>query len=368
VARSAAAHRGASAAAAARDLADLAVPVVFLAMGWGARLGGPSAAGSWFTGVLVVLAALEAGSLPHRFVLDALLERRWWDRPELPSPAAAVAGRPAGSFAALFLVPFTASFVALAVVRFVLVAALAVVGLAVVRSTAWWPFAVWASFVGAGVVWETLHPVLVSPRVDGARPLERPEVQARISVLTTRAHVAGVRVDVAPGLDRPEGAHLAGVGPTRRLVVAAALVDGPPGDLDVVVAHELGHWRLGHDRQGLRDGALIAALVVTFTWLIGRWSGTDLGEPASLPLWLVCLAGFGLLGDLVSARRSRRQELEADRFAAALVGWPEVVDQLRRHHQAVDADLQPGRWARLRSSHPAAAQRLASLASSRPAP
>jgi hypothetical protein len=67
---------------------------------------------------------------------------------------------------------------------------------------------------------------------------------------------------------------------------------------------------------------------------------------------------------LALSAAARRDELGADRFAAALVpgGSRQVADHLRRHLLSTGADLRPGRWDRLVGSHPAPSARLDALA------
>jgi STE24 endopeptidase len=246
--------------------------------------------------------------------------------------------------------------------RLTTVALVAIIGLAVVRRTAWWPLTIWLTALGASVAWDWLGPVVLGPVVDRPVPLDRDDLRARLADLARRAGVPLACVLVArPGITAGEGAYVAGLPRSRRLVIDGGAMDGPASEVEVLVAHELGHWRLRHWRGSFAVAALLGAWALGGTWLIGRVSGRDLGQPASLPIWLLTLETTGLLGGLVLAAWSRRQEHQADAFAASLVGAPVVVDHLRRHCVESGTELEPSRWGRWRADHPAPSRRLARL-------
>jgi len=160
-----------------------------------------------------------------------------------------------------------------------------------------------------------------------------------------------------------EGARLVGLGRHRSLVLDRAVAAGRPADLDVVIAHELGHRRHHHAVAGLLRGVAAVALVLVALRAVLAWLGVDPAAPASLPaLWLgVALAAVPTRLALSAA--ARHEERGADRFAASLVpgGSRQVADHLRRHLLSTGADLRPGRWDRLVGSHPAPSSRLDAL-------
>jgi STE24 endopeptidase len=320
--------------------------------GLGERLGGRAQHGRWAAAALGVVAVVELAALPHRLLLDWLEELR---------PGASPVGQPAER--ARFLL----SFLGLTVARFAARAVVALVGLAIVRSTPWWPLLLWSGAVVVGVMWAWGAPLVVPAIVDGAVPLERSDVRDMVAGLAGQAGVSPPSVLVSrrsPGDDSDtgrgvgEGAYVLGLGGTRRIVLDAAVLDGPARDLQVVTAHELAHLRLRHSRASLMLTAAIFAVGLAATWAVGRLAHVDTGAPAAIPLWLLMFEATGLVGALSLAAWSRRQEHAADAFAATLLGSASVTDHLRRHCIASGAELEPAGWARWVSPHPAPADRL----------
>lgn len=350
LARSRGRHRHRGVVLAARDVVGLAIPVAFLLGRLGNRLIAHHGRGQWVVDALVVVAALELVAVPPRLVLDGVDELR-------PDPEREKRPR---------AVQFAASFVGLTLGRLTTFAVGAIIALAVVRRTPWWPLALWLAALGATVAWGWLGPMVLAPVVDRPVPLDRDDLRASLADLARRAGVPLTGVLVArPGITAGEGAYVAGLRRSRRLVIDGVTLEGPASEIEVLVAHELGHWRLGHWRGSLALAALLSASALGGVWLIGSVSGRDLGQPASLPIWLLTLQTSGLLGSLLLAGWSRHQEHQADAFAASLVGASVVADHLRRHCVRAGIELEPSGWSRWRADHPAPSRRLARLAGGR---
>ncbi|MEA3217036.1 MAG: endopeptidase, partial [Acidimicrobiia bacterium] len=233
LARSRAHHRHRGVLLAARDVASLVIPLAFLLGSVADRLLADNGRGHWAAGTLVVVVALEMASVPHRLVLDGAEELR-------PDPG--LGERPR-------TVKFVPSFVGVTLARLTTVALVAIIGLAVVRRTSWWPLTIWLTALGASVAWAWLGPVVLGPVVDRPVPLDRDDQRARLADLARRAGVPLARVLVArPGITAGEGAYVTGLRRSRRLVIDGGALHGPASEVEVLVAHELGHWRLRHWR------------------------------------------------------------------------------------------------------------------------
>jgi Zn-dependent protease with chaperone function len=118
---------------------------------------------------------------------------------------------------------------------------------------------------------------------------------------------------------------VAGLGRTERIAVGDTLLAGmKPDEVLFVMAHEIGHYRLGHLWLGAFEawcGLLIAiALVATVgAWLAARYPDRShgLSDPAAMPLIAAMLIIFNLVTMPVANALSRRIEHAADTFAAA---------------------------------------------------
>ena len=304
---------------------------------------------AWTDRALAMALVLEATRVPHRLVIDGWVE--------------VVAPRRQGSSPSPAL--FVLSFVGLAVVRLMLCSALLVAAVAVMRSTPWWPLALWALGMGAMGLVGAAYPLVLASLVDRAVPLSNPALRAELEALAQRAGVALPRVLVAANPSLGEGAYVAGIGRSRALVMGAQLALGPQSLRRAVLAHELGHCKLRHQRASLVGWAASAAALVGVLWLLSTVEAAsavgavDLVDPRALPLWLVAGGAVGLASRVLLAALSRAHERAADGFAVALLGERRtLLDHLRRHLVASGGELDPHGLRRLVATHPQPAERL----------
>jgi STE24 endopeptidase len=160
-------------------------------------------------------------------------------------------------------------------------------------------------------------------------------------------------------------AYVVGLGPTRRIVLDGSLATWPAELIDQVVAHEIGHWRLGHlsRRLPLAVAAQVGTLALA-AWAFSiapllRWAGVAaVGDPRSLPLLLLLTPVLVLPARLLLSGHDRRQERAADHFALDLLHAPD--DFAAMLDRAADEGGAPRRlsWRRrLTASHPSIEER-----------
>jgi STE24 endopeptidase len=165
---------------------------------------------------------------------------------------------------------------------------------------------------------------------------------------------------------RAMNAYLVGLGKRRELVIYDTLLHrATPAELEVAVAHELGHEQ---HRNDLRTYGLASVALALLLWLLAvvlRFGGRRLGydgpgDIRTLPLlafvlWLV----FTLAGPVIGYR-SRQQEREADRAALTLTGDPDAFVRLQvRLARQNRADVRPPGWVTFwLATHPSVAERI----------
>jgi STE24 endopeptidase len=148
----------------------------------------------------------------------------------------------------------------------------------------------------------------------GSHPVRSASLRARIAHIETVEHVnVPARVLPVHKFTTQANAFSAGFGPSTRIVLWDTLLDGrfSNGEVNVVVAHELGHVKSRHILKGLAWFALVtfpAAFVVAL--ITARRGG--LRNPANLPLALLVLAVFTLATAPLQNAVTRRYEAEAD--------------------------------------------------------
>jgi STE24 endopeptidase len=252
----------------------------------------------------------------------------------------------------------------------------AVYGLASV--TRWWW--VWAALGAAAVtvLLSFLAPLVLEPLFNRFTPMEPGPLRDALLALAARDGVTVRDVLVADASRRTTAlnAYVSGFGRTRRIVAYDTLLTtAEPREVELVVAHELGHVVHRDVARGTLLGALGAGLGVCVLAAVVTWrplldaAGVDrFADPRSA--WLlaaVAALGGALLGP-VGRALSRRVERRADLHALHLTGAPgEFVAMQRRLTVANVADPDPPRLLHLLlSTHPAPAARIA-MARSRPA-
>lgn len=232
----------------------------------------------------------------------------------------------------------------------------------------WW---LWASgALAAGLVLLTLVvPIWLVPLFYRLTPLEDPGLRGRILALAARMGVGAAQVAVADfsRKGRVANAAVVGLGRTRRILVSDTLLrEFPVEEVEVVLAHELGHHARGHLTQGL---LLQGALLVGALWIADRAlraGASALGlagpaDPAGLPLLALVVTGLGLLATPPIAAWSRRLEREADRIALDVSGAPGAfVAAMERLGRLNLAERRPGRLRELLfATHPSLDERIA---------
>lgn len=331
-----------------------AVLVAFIAGQAAPRLAAAVAPSSWVLELVVVVAALYGATLVYQpwFAAHRSLfyDRRWGLSTQTPR------GFVADQLKALTVGLLTSLAVLVPLY-------------AVIRSTAAWWFFGWLVVAGFTVVFGFFHPVVIAPVFNRFTPLDDEVLVERLRALADRAglDVDQVLVADASRRSRAGNAYVAGLGPTRRIVLFDTILGWPPELIEQVVAHELGHWRHAHLRRRLPVALtsqllafVLAAVVVSWDPLLGAAGVDDLGDPASLPLLLAVLPIGLTLGSLASSWLSRADERQADLFALDLLAAPEALTAalaclVRRNR----ADVDPPRWKRLLASHPPVAERMA---------
>jgi len=235
----------------------------------------------------------------------------------------------------------------------------------------WWPLV--AALGGAAIVFVVtfLAPVLLEPVFNRFAPLRDDALAEDLRELADRAEVPVRDVLVADASRRTtkHNAYVSGIGKTRRVVVWDTLLDrGAPGEVRLVVAHELGHRRFRHVAIGTTIAMAGTALFVLALWVLFQWDellaaiGADgPGDPRVIPFVLFSGAVAELALRPFALALSRRWERDADRFSLELTGDLAAYEATHRNLALANlGDLDPPKAAYLFFfSHPTAPERLA---------
>lgn len=231
----------------------------------------------------------------------------------------------------------------------------------------WWVFA--CTVFVLSVLLARVAPVLIFPLFYKFTPLGEGEVFDRVCALLKREGVAFKGIfsfDMSKNTKKANAA-LAGFGGSRRILLSDTLLETfTPAEIEVVFAHELGHFRRKHI---LKNVVISGAIIFASFFLCGLFyektlfslGYIDLYDIAALPALLLYLSVFGFLMMPATNAVSRMFEREADRYALETTGMSaEFIAAMEKLAQRNLADKDPRPLAEFFFySHPSLSKRIA---------
>lgn len=239
----------------------------------------------------------------------------------------------------------------------------------------WWLYA-WLVWIAFNALVLVFYPTLIAPLFNKFSPLPDGALAERIRALLERTGFSSRGVFVMDGSRRSShgNAYFTGLGRAKRIVFFDTLVDRlQPPEIEAVLAHELGHFKLRHiaKRLAFSIGSSLAVLAL-LGWLATQaWFYQGLGAtPAlearndglALVLFFLALPVFTFVFSPIASRFSRRHEFEADAFAARHARAGDLVTALVKLYEDNASTLTPDPMhSAFYDSHPPAAQRVERL-------
>jgi STE24 endopeptidase len=198
----------------------------------------------------------------------------------------------------------------------------------------------------------------------GGHPLRDSQLRADVTRLERVEHVQGtpVRVQTVSSFTSQANAFTVGFGPSTHVVLWDTLLDGrfSRREVDVVIAHELGHVASRHIVKAIGWSALVALPALYLLELATRRRG-GIADPANVPFALLVLFVIVLVFTPIENAVSRRDEAEADWHALNAARDPAAQSALfeefaRTSLEEPDPPLLDYLWL---ENHPTLMQRIA---------
>ena len=239
----------------------------------------------------------------------------------------------------------------------------------------WWLYA-WLVWSGFQLLMMVLYPTVIAPLFNKFTPLADASLQARIEALMQRVGFASKGLFVMDGSKRSAhgNAYFSGFGANKRIVFFDTLLSRlAPQEIEAVLAHELGHFKLKHIVKRI---AVLFAVSLGFLALLGYlkgqvWFYTGLGvEPVlgasndamALILFMLVLPVFTFVLSPLMSISSRKHEFEADAFAATHADARDLVSALVKMYEDNASTLTPDPLhSAFYDSHPPASVRIKQL-------
>ena len=239
----------------------------------------------------------------------------------------------------------------------------------------WWWLYVWLVWVAFSVFMMAIYPAFIAPLFNKFAPMQEGSLKSRIENLLVKCGFRSSGLFVMDGSKRSShgNAYFTGFGKTKRIVFFDTLISRlNEGEIEAVLAHELGHFKLHHV---IRRMLWTFGVSLVFLALLGyvkdkAWFYEGLGAsfPASnamaLLLFVLVVPVFTFLLQPLVAMYSRKHEFEADAYAAQYSSARELVNALVKLYKDNASTLTPDPLhSAFYDSHPPASVRISRLQS-----
>lgn len=241
--------------------------------------------------------------------------------------------------------------------------------------SAWWLWA-WGVWMSFNLLLLLIYPSFIAPLFNKFTPLENEILKARVTALMQRCGFAAKGLFVMDGSKRSAhaNAYFTGFGATKRVVFYDTLLAKlTAGEVEAVLAHELGHFKHKHILKRIASmfalsllGFALLGWLATQTWFYaGLGVQPNLGAPndaLALLLFMLALPVFSFFITPLFAQLSRKHEFQADAYAVAQTSASDLSTALLKLHEDNASTLTPDPvYVKFYYSHPAASERLARM-------
>ena len=235
----------------------------------------------------------------------------------------------------------------------------------------WWLYA-WVVLVVYSLFLQMVYPAVVMPLFNKFSPLTDRALAERVERLLQRTGFRSRGLFIMDGSKRSShgNAFFTGFGAAKRIVLFDTLVSRlQPAEVEAVLAHELGHYKLHHIVQGMAISWTFSfVLLFALGMLVDKpWFYTGLGVDTptlatALLLFMLVMPEFLFFVQPLLSLFSRKNEYEADRYAAANANASELAQALVKLYHDNSATLTPDPiHSAYYDSHPPAAMRISRL-------
>lgn len=232
----------------------------------------------------------------------------------------------------------------------------------------WWMYA-WAFLSAFQLLLMWVYPTFIAPLFNKFSPLEDGEMKDKILGLLARTGFTsnGLYVMDASKRSGHGNAYFTGFGKNKRIVFYDTLINSlTPSEVEAVLAHELGHFKKKHVLKMIIKafilsfiGFYILGVLMTKSWFFQAHGVTGQQTYMALILFSMVSGVYTFFMTPISSWSSRKQEFEADEFAAQNSSSKELVSALVKMYKDNASSLTPDPlYSSFYHSHPPALTRV----------
>lgn len=218
------------------------------------------------------------------------------------------------------------------------------------------------------IVQSYLAPLVIAPLFNRFEPVTDPQTVHMVKNLSQKANLSVkevLKMDASTRTNKVN-AYFSGLGSSKRIVLYDNLLNNYTNDeIEAVIAHEMGHWKLGHIKKGILFG--IAGLFIVFGLLYVVLKNSYIRTGFMLKytpiIFVIVLYYFTMISFVTAPIQnivSRNMEVEADSFAVKLTcNKKAAVDLQRKIAVSNLSDVSPPGFIEWFSySHPSGLKRI----------
>ena len=236
----------------------------------------------------------------------------------------------------------------------------------------WW-FYLWVVWSVFNIIMLAVYPTFIAPLFNKFTPLADESLKTRIETLLTKCGFKSQGLFVMDGSTRSGhgNAYFTGFGSSKRVVFFDTLLNRLNGEeIEAVLAHELGHFKHHHVIKRIAMmffvsflGLALLGWLMNQAWFYNGLGVTEASNYMALILFLLVSPVFLFLLRPLMASYSRKNEFEADDYAAQHADANKLVDALVKLYRDNASTLTPDPLhSAFYDSHPPASIRIAKLA------
>ena len=236
----------------------------------------------------------------------------------------------------------------------------------------WW-FYLWVIWSVFNIIMLAVYPTFIAPLFNKFTPLADETLKTRIEALLIKCGFKSQGLFVMDGSTRSGhgNAYFTGFGSSKRVVFFDTLLSRlNTEEIEAVLAHELGHFKHHHVIKRIAMlffmsfiGLALLGWLMNQDWFYSGLGVTEISNHMALLLFLLVSPVFLFLLRPFMASYSRKNEFEADDYAAKHASAKHLVDALVKLYRDNASTLTPDPLhSAFYDSHPPASMRISKLA------